>query len=101
MKVLLPWVYVKQNNDEIMQKVLIWLGIRVAILGFIAFWTSMFMRDAQEAFVLLAIFIFGGEVIRGFTFALLVGIIVGTYSSIFIAAPISFDLLKKSEEKKK
>jgi SecD/SecF fusion protein len=46
-------------------------------------------------FVLLVIFIFGGEVIRGFVFALLLGIIVGTYSSVCIASPITFDLLKK------
>jgi SecD/SecF fusion protein len=50
--------------------------------------------------VLLAIFIFGGEVIRGFTFALLVGIFVGTYSSVFVAAPIAFDFLKKSSAPK-
>jgi len=43
--------------------------------------------------VLLAIFLFGGEIIRGFTFALLVGVIVGTYSSLFTASPISYDLL--------
>ena len=43
--------------------------------------------------VLLAIFIFGGEIIRGFTFALLVGVMVGTYSSLFTASPISYDLL--------
>jgi SecD/SecF fusion protein len=43
-------------------------------------------------FVLLAIFIFGGDVIRGFTFALLVGIVVGTYSSLCIASPIVVDL---------
>jgi SecD/SecF fusion protein len=43
--------------------------------------------------VLLTIFIFGGETIRGFTFALLVGVIVGTYSSLFTASPIAFDLL--------
>ncbi len=43
--------------------------------------------------VLLTIFIFGGEVIRGFTFALLVGVIVGTYSSVFTASPIAFDLI--------
>ncbi len=49
--------------------------------------------------VLLAIFIFGGEVIRGFTFALLVGVIVGTYSSIFIATPIAFDFMKKNKTK--
>jgi len=43
--------------------------------------------------VLLAIFIFGGEIIRGFTFALLVGVVVGTYSSLFTASPIAYDLL--------
>ena len=46
-------------------------------------------------FVLLAIFIFGGEVIRGFTFALLIGIVIGTYSSICIATPVVVDLAKK------
>jgi SecD/SecF fusion protein len=51
--------------------------------------------------VLLAIFIFGGEVIRGFSFALLIGIIVGTYSSICVAAPIVIDLSKKEEKKNK
>ena len=40
--------------------------------------------------VLLAIFIFGGESIRGFCFALLIGVIVGTYSSIFIASPMAY-----------
>ncbi len=46
--------------------------------------------------VLLSIFLFGGTTIRGFTFALLIGIVVGTYSSIFLAAPISYDLQKKA-----
>jgi SecD/SecF fusion protein len=52
--------------------------------------------------VLLIIFIFGGEVIRGFTFALLIGILVGTYSSLFVASPIAYDLLtsKKKDLKK-
>lgn len=45
--------------------------------------------------VLLAIFIFGGESIRGFMFALIVGVVVGTYSSLFIATPIMFDFVKK------
>jgi len=49
-------------------------------------------------FVLLAIFIFGGDVIRGFTFALLVGIVVGTYSSLCIATPIVIDFDKKSKK---
>ncbi|MFM2156485.1 MAG: hypothetical protein RL516_1234 [Bacteroidota bacterium] len=48
-------------------------------------------------FVLLAIFIFGGDVIRGFSFALLVGIVVGTYSSLCIASPIVIDFDKKKE----
>jgi len=47
--------------------------------------------------VLLAIFIFGGESIRGFMFALIVGVIVGTYSSLFIATPIMYDTVKKGD----
>jgi SecD/SecF fusion protein len=38
-------------------------------------------------------FLFGGEVIRGFTFALLLGVVVGTYSSILNATPIAYDLI--------
>ena len=45
--------------------------------------------------VLLTIFIFGGESIRGFMFALIIGVMVGTYSSVFIATPIMFDSYKK------
>lgn len=45
--------------------------------------------------VVIVLLIFGGEVLRGFAFALLVGIGIGTYSSIFIAAPIIIDLDKK------
>jgi SecD/SecF fusion protein len=45
--------------------------------------------------VLLAIFIYGGESIRGFMFALIVGVVVGTYSSVFIATPIMYDTVKK------
>ena len=52
-------------------------------------------------FVLLIIFLFGGEVIRGFMFALMVGVIVGTYSSLFVASPIMVDTIKKSETDKK
>ena len=51
--------------------------------------------------VLLAIFIFGGDSIRGFMFALIVGVIVGTYSSLFIATPIMFDSVRKLDKKKK
>jgi preprotein translocase subunit SecF len=66
-------------------------------------------------FVVLTLFLFGGEIIRGFSFTLLVGIIVGTYSSIFVASPVlmwlGFDVsnfrekeaekLKREKEKEK
>ena len=48
---------------------------------------------------LLAIFIFGGATIRGFVFALLVGVIVGTYSSLFIATPLAYDMLPAKDKK--
>jgi SecD/SecF fusion protein len=48
--------------------------------------------------VLLAIFIFGGDSIKGFMFALIIGVIVGTYSSLFIASPIMFDTTKKLDK---
>ena len=48
--------------------------------------------------VLLAIFIFGGDSIRGFMFALIVGVLVGTYSSLFIASPIMYDTSEKLKE---
>ncbi len=49
--------------------------------------------------VVLILLIFGGEVLRGFSFALTVGIIVGTYSSLFIATPIALDLETKKKRK--
>ncbi len=47
-------------------------------------------------FVLFVIFIFGGEIVRGFMFAIMTGVIVGTYSSLFIASPIMYDTTKNS-----
>lgn len=49
--------------------------------------------------VLLAIAIFGGEVIRGFSVALIVGVLIGTYSSIFVGTPIVYDMFKRKEKK--
>ena len=48
---------------------------------------------------LLSIFIFGGETIRGFVFALILGVVIGTYSSVFIATPIAYDLQRKKVAK--
>ena len=50
---------------------------------------------------LIAIFLFGGDSIKGFMFALIVGIGVGTYSSWFIASPILYDTVKKLNKNKK
>ena len=49
---------------------------------------------------MLAIAIFGGEVIRGLAVALILGIIIGTYASIFIATPIMYDVTRRAAEKK-
>ena len=49
---------------------------------------------------MLAIAIFGGEVIRGLAVALILGIVIGTYASIFIATPIMYDVTKKAAAKK-
>ena len=57
--------------------------------------------------VLVTIFIFGGETLRGFMFAMIIGVFIGTYSSIFVAAPLIYDTVKdeadhtKEEEHKK
>ena len=49
--------------------------------------------------VLFAIFIFGGDSLRGFMFALIVGIVVGTYSSLFIATPIMYDTMTAKDRR--
>jgi SecD/SecF fusion protein len=54
------------------------------------------MTSLTTLIVVLVLFLFGGEVLRGFSFALLVGIVVGTYSSVFIASPIVVDLDKRN-----
>jgi SecD/SecF fusion protein len=56
------------------------------------------MTSLTTLLVILILFIFGGEVLRGFSFALLVGILVGTYSSIFIATPVVLDLAKRKKK---
>ena len=59
-----------------------------------------FSTSMSTFVVLLAIFCFGGETIRGFVFALLMGVIVGTYSSVFIASPIAFDIQRAIQRRK-
>lgn len=52
------------------------------------------MTSVTVFLTLLALFIFGGEVTRGFSFAMLIGVVAGTYSSIFVAAPILMEFAK-------
>ncbi len=58
------------------------------------------MTSATVFVVVLILFIFGGEVTRGFAFAMLIGVITGTYSSIFIAMPVLYDLQSKEDKEK-
>ena len=51
-----------------------------------------FSTSMSTFVVLLAIFCFGGETIRGFVFALMLGVIIGTYSTLFVATPIAYDI---------
>jgi len=53
-----------------------------------------FSTTATVILTLLAMFIFGGDTIRGFIFAMLFGIFIGTYSSVFIASPITVEMEK-------
>jgi SecD/SecF fusion protein len=52
------------------------------------------MTSLTVFLTILILFIFGGEVTRGFAFAMLIGVVTGTYSSIFVAAPLLVDLGK-------
>lgn len=58
-----------------------------------------FNTSGTTLVVLLAIAIFGGDTIRGFAVALAIGVIVGTFSSVFVATPIMYDINKKKVEK--
>ncbi|MBN2523556.1 MAG: protein translocase subunit SecDF [Bacteroidales bacterium] len=81
-------IYPKRERKEIMN-----LALNSTL-------SRTFSTSFSTFIVLITIFIFGGEVIRGFVFALLLGIVVGTYSSLFVATPVVYDSIKKSEKRK-
>lgn len=81
-------IYPKRERKEIMN-----LALNSTL-------SRTFSTSFSTFIVLITIFIFGGEVIRGFVFALLLGIVIGTYSSLFIATPVVYDTIKKSEKRK-
>ena len=59
-----------------------------------------FMTSFSTLLVLLCIFILGGDTIRSFTFAMIFGVVVGTFCSLFVAAPIAYGIMKKAIAKK-
>ena len=62
--------------------------------------TRSFNTSGSTLVVLLAIFIFGGDTIRGFIFALLVGVLAGTFSSVFLSSPFAYILMKGGKKDK-
>ena len=58
------------------------------------------MTSFTTLLVLLCIFFLGGDAIRSFSFAMILGVVIGTLSSIFLAAPIAFRIYAKRSAKK-
>ncbi len=54
-----------------------------------------FSTSVSTGLVLLCIFIFGGDTIRSFTFAMLCGVIIGTYSTLFVAVPLAYEMISR------
>ena len=67
--------------------------------------TRTIITSVTTLLALFSIFILGGEILRGFSFAMILGVLIGTYSSIFVASPIlkyfkvSYKTIEKEEEK--
>ncbi len=59
-----------------------------------------FSTSMSVLVVLLAIFFFGGETIRGFIFAMLLGTVLGVYSTLYVAVPVAYDVFIKEKKKK-
>jgi len=57
-----------------------------------------FATSFSTLIVLIPMFFFGGETIRGFVFALIMGILIGTYSSVFVATPLAYDMENRKKK---
>ena len=62
--------------------------------------TRTIMTSTTTALVLLVIFLLGGETIRGFVFAMLFGVIIGTLSTIYVATPVAYSMMRRKLAKK-
>ncbi|QMU64444.1 MAG: protein translocase subunit SecDF [Flavobacteriaceae bacterium] len=80
-------IHVKRNYNEVVDKAL------SSTLG------RTINTSLTTLLVMLAIFLFGGDSIKGFMFALIVGVLVGTYSSLFVATPVMYDTSKKEKKR--
>jgi SecD/SecF fusion protein len=78
-------IYTKRSKNEVINK---------AINNTLSRTT---LTSLTTLFVVIILFLFGGSSIKGFSFAILFGITIGTYSSIFVASPLMSDLTKKDE----
>jgi SecD/SecF fusion protein len=58
-----------------------------------------FNTSMSTFLVILVIFIFAGETLRSFSFAMMLGIVIGTFSSLFTAAPIAYEIQKRKKPK--
>ncbi|NBC66138.1 MAG: protein translocase subunit SecF, partial [Bacteroidetes bacterium] len=58
------------------------------------------ITSVTTLFVVTVLFIFGGEVLKGFAFALVIGVILGTYSSLFVASALVVELQKRAMQAK-
>ncbi|MCH8276015.1 MAG: protein translocase subunit SecF [Bacteroidetes bacterium] len=58
------------------------------------------VTSSTTLLVVVVLFIFGGEVLKGFAFALIIGILIGTYSSVFVAAPVVIELKQRGGSRK-
>ena len=61
--------------------------------------TRTLYTGSSTLIVLVIIFFFGGESIRSFSFAMILGVVIGTFSSLFIASPVAYAMMKKKGEK--
>ena len=77
-------LYPKRSREDIMNETL----------------SRTFSTSASVLVVMISIFVWGGETIRGFIFALLIGTILGVYSTLFVAVPIAHDIVIKKNKKK-
>ncbi|MCL4117552.1 UNVERIFIED_CONTAM: hypothetical protein GTU68_025130 [Idotea baltica] len=77
-----------------------WPFMRVVNAGLSSTLGRTINTSLTTLLVLLSIFIFGGDSIKGFMFAMIIGVMVGTYSSLFIASPIMYDTTKKLNKDK-